>query len=187
MQLLITRSQKEIPYGRPVFSLSTRFELMPIEAELIAHYKLENALLTESSESEQKKTKMRAHWYALVTAAIAFVLIMLFQVGSTPYSADPETIFTNLMISGSIYCFAFYFFYHQFREEIMVRDLIQGRFFFAYSVAELMAKEEEIRKMASAFRHLLEAMKTWDSTEVVSIDPGEASHARLVIDRSATA
>ncbi len=70
--------------------------------------------------------------------------------------------------------------YHQFREEVRVSDILDGRHFFCRSVVKLMAKEQEVAEMAHAFRHLLEAMKNWGGREIIELEPYKEPALRMI-------
>lgn len=70
--------------------------------------------------------------------------------------------------------------YDSIREQIRVRDILDGRFFKCKSVVSLITKEQNIAEMANAFRHLLEAMKNWGGREIIELEPYKEPVLRLI-------
>lgn len=70
--------------------------------------------------------------------------------------------------------------YHQFREQVRVSDILDGRHFICRSVVKLILKEQEVAEMAHAFRHLLEAMKNWGGREIIELEPYKQPALRML-------
>jgi tetratricopeptide (TPR) repeat protein len=160
MQLLIQRGQRKIIV--PIFDLWAKFELNPEEETLIAKYHVRQHILVEGKPLQR--------WVAAIFGIIIAGL----------FAASMQHLFDNQIISFFVWGVGSFLLYHQFREEIRVRDILDGRHFACRSVVKLMDKEQEVAEMAHAFRHLLEAMKNWGGREIIELKPYEAPALRLL-------
>jgi tetratricopeptide (TPR) repeat protein len=86
----------------------------------------------------------------------------------------------NSIILLSVFAVGSFVIYQNIREQIRVRDILNGRFFACKSVVALIAKEQNIAEMANAFRHLLEAMKNWGGREIIELEPYKEPVLRLI-------
>ena len=161
MQLLIQRGQGRILI-LPIFDLWAKFELDLEEQALITKYHVRKHILVEGKPLQ----RWRAAIFGIIIAGVIAAIIHNF-LGILPI--------TLLIFVGSAYLL-----YHQFREEIRVSDILAGRHFTCRSVVKLMATEQEVAEMAHAFRHLLEAMKTWGGRGIIELEPYKEPVLRLV-------
>ncbi len=76
-----------------------------------------------------------------------------------------------------------YWYLHEKRETIFVRDLLHGRHFTCDSVVELARKEAWLSVVVSFLRQVMESAKHWDGTEHITIEALPKDEARQVILR----
>ncbi len=158
MNLLLSRGQAQGATGRPVFNLWAKAELLPEEEALLAKYRdVRNAVLLDGDAT--RALKLAAYIALPLAAAVALFVLANVSAGTAAV--------TFLFAFG----LAAYLIYEQLREQVYIRDLLNGRAFKCRSVTELMEKEEIIKGMAVNFRQLLEDMKDWGGKEVVAIAP----------------
>jgi hypothetical protein len=126
------------------------------ESLLIAKYMLRNVTLTAGNTLRDLKRSLFATvpFSLLVTA-----LLMYTKVG------------LNLIVFVITLLLSTFVLYHQIREAVRVDDLLQGREFKARSLIDLLLKEQQIRKMSTAFEIVLDQARTWDKPEVVELKP----------------
>jgi hypothetical protein len=161
MQLLIQRGQRKILI-LPVFDLWAKFELNPEEEALIDKYHVRQHILVEGKPMQRWR------------AAILGILIAGLPAAITQH------LFGIPWISFLVWGSGAFLLYHQFREEIRVSDILDGRHFACRSVVRLMLMEKEVAEMAHAFRHLLESMKNWGGREIIELEPYKAPVLRLI-------
>ena len=166
MQLLIQRGQgKTILLRLPNFKLWAKFELTPEEAALINKYQVHDHILVEGIPGQLRKAM-------IISGVLGFFVYGLFA---------PQAGFGDaILILFSVFAVGSFVIYHNIREQIRVRDILNGRFFACKSVVSLMAKEQNIAEMANAFRHLLEAMKNWGGREIIELEPYKEPVLRLI-------
>jgi Tfp pilus assembly protein PilF len=163
MQLLIQRGQRKIPIlPRPIFDLWAKFELNLEEEALIDKYRVRKHILVEGKPLQRWFAAGRGIIIAGVIAAVIHNYIGI-------------QLLTLLVFIGLAYSL-----YHQFREQIRVSDILDGRHFTCRSVVKLMMQEQEVTEMANAFRHLLEAMKNWGGREIIELAPYKEPALRLI-------
>jgi tetratricopeptide (TPR) repeat protein len=161
MQLLIQRGQRKIII-LPIFDLWAKFELNLEEEALIDKYRVRKHILVEGKPLQR--------WKAAI-----FGIIIAGVIAAIVHNFLGAQLITLLVFVGSAFLL-----YHQFREEIRVSDILDGRHFACRSVVKLMAQEQEVTEMAHAFRHLLEAMKNWGGREIIELAPYKAPALRLI-------
>ncbi|MDQ3960186.1 MAG: hypothetical protein M3255_07895 [Pseudomonadota bacterium] len=163
MQLLIQRGQRKIPIlPRPIFDLWAKFEVNLEEEALIDKYHVRKHILVEGKPLQR--------WFAAILG-----IIIAGVIAAIVHSYIGIQLITLLVFVGSAFLL-----YQQFREEVRVSDILDGRHFACRSVVKLMAQEEEVTEMANAFRHLLEAMKNWGGREIIELAPYKAPALRLI-------
>jgi hypothetical protein len=174
MELLFRRGQSDDSWRRPKFDLWAKFEITPVEEDLILKYRVRNAIL---SEGDMRRDLFRALRYAALATAAVVLFAMI------------TGMFPSVVLGLGIlaYPVSTFIIYHQIREEIRVSDILDGRPFACRSVVTLMEKEETVKRMAVAFRHLLEALKNWGGSEIVEITPERPPTLKLVEPRDAAA
>jgi len=166
MQLLIQRGQgKTIVLRRPNFRLWAKFELNPEEAALINKYQVHDHILVEGIPGQLRK------------AMIISGMLGMFAWGLIAPKARFEE---GIQIAILVFVIGSLVIYDSIREQIRVRDILDGRFFKCKSVVSLMTKEQNIAEMAHAFRHLLEAMKNWGGREIIQLEPYKEPVLRLI-------
>jgi hypothetical protein len=159
--LLIQRGQRKIIIF-PIFDLWAKFELTLEEEALIDKYRVRKHILVEGKPLQR--------WKAAI-----FGIIIAGVIAAIVHNFLGAQLITLLVFVGSAFLL-----YHQFREEIRVSDILDGRHFACRSVVKLMAQEQEVTEMAHAFRHLLEAMKNWGGREIIELEPYKEPALRLI-------
>ncbi len=74
-----------------------------------------------------------------------------------------------------------YFYFHQKRETIFVKDLMHGRYFTCDSIIELARKEAWLGVVTSFLRQVMESAKQWDGAETLDIEALPKDEAKLVM------
>ena len=74
-----------------------------------------------------------------------------------------------------------YFYFHQMRETIFVKDIMHGRYFTCRSVIELAQKEAELERIVKILRQVMEAAKHWDGTETIEVPVLDKDAAKQLI------
>jgi hypothetical protein len=174
MELLFRRGQSDDALGRPKFDLWAKFEITPAEEDLIHKYRMRRAIL---AVGDPRRDFFRALRYAVLLT----IAVVIFCEATQMYPHIIALFTVSAFVGGT------YIIYQQIREEIRVSDILDGRPFACRSVVTLMEKEETVKHMAVAFRHLLEAMKNWGGTEIVEITPEHPPTLKLVEPRDAAA
>ena len=177
MQLLFKRSLRTgaVNVNSMRFVLWVKFDIDADEERLIHKYKAEDAYLTIE---QSRRDFYRA-------------MIISFFVGA--FLGSIITGITNMgMLGGSLYFIGIFaastwIIYEQLREAIRISDLLNGRNFKSRSLALLMRRERRMVGYAVAFTKLLEAMRTWEGTEIIQIGPEHEPALRLVTDTYAPA
>jgi hypothetical protein len=164
MQLLIHRGQRD-SYPSPVFQLWAKFELREDENALITKYKVSKTVLVEGDTWRDIK---KATMYSCALSLIGYVLISI----STVRMPLIELILAIPLLTWAIF--------KRIREKIIVQDILDGRNFTCNSIGILMEKEKTITDMAVMFRQFLEAMKNWESREVIDIEPYAQPKLRVI-------
>jgi hypothetical protein len=164
MQLLIHRGQRD-SYPSPVFQLWAKFELREDENALITKYKVSKTVLVEGDTWRDIK---KATMYSCALSLIGYVLISI----STVRMPLIELILAIPLLTWAIF--------KRIREKIIVQDILDGRNFTCNSIGILMEKEKTITDMAVMFRQFLEAMKNWESRQVIDIEPYAQPKLRVI-------
>lgn len=160
MQLLIQRGQRIIIF--PFFDLWAKFELNNEEDALIAKYRVRKFILVQGKPLQRL-------FAAILGIIVAGVLAVIAQI-----YLGALLITILVFVGGAILL------YHQFREQVRVSDILDGRHFICRSVVKLILKEQEVAEMAHAFRHLLEAMKNWGGREIIELEPYKQPALRML-------
>jgi hypothetical protein len=109
----------------------------------------------------------------IIAVGVWVILFGLFATGMSTTGA-----FVVALIGGGG---AGYFYFHQKRETIYVKDLIHGRYFSCRSVIELARKEAWLSVVTSFLRQVMESAKHWDGTETFDVDALPKDEAKLVM------
>lgn len=168
MELLFKRQQTSGRAGRVNFKLWGKVELGEDEKAVVTRYRLDEAVMIAIVQP----TLIRN---ALIVGAGAFLVIVfiLTVVGA------PAAFIISVVGGGGVA----YWFFHEKRETIFVRDLLHGRNFTCNSVVELARKEAWLETVTAYLRQVMESAKNWDGTARISIEPLPKDEAREVILR----
>lgn len=168
MKLTFKRDQTSGKVGRVNFKLHAKIDPNSEEYDLIHKYKLADAVLIEGIQPELVRK-------CFILAAIVFVIAnivlrMMFWGNWT------------MALAAVIGLGVGYFWYHENRETIFVKDLIHGRYFKCPSVIELAKKEAWLKSTCSVLRQVMESAKNWgdsESFELEALSPEEAKYAMI--------
>lgn len=169
MELLFKRAQSSGKLGRVAFKLWAKLEPDEDEQALIKRYRFDEAVLIEAF---QPKLLRSSGLLGLGVGIVAYIVFSLM----VPVSV--ALLFALVAAAG-----AGYWYFHNNRETIFVRDLLHGRYFSCDSVVELARKEAWINTIVSFLRQVMESAKHWDGTERQTIEPLPKEEARQVILR----
>lgn len=167
MDLLFKRSQTSGKVGRVAFKLWGKLELTEDEQALVKRYRFDEAILIDALQPSLLRNA------GLLGIAAAIVIYILF---GAVLPATAVTVFALIAGIG-----AAYWYYHNNRETIFVRDLLHGRHFSCGTVIELARKEAWLTTISSYLRQVMESAKYWDGTEQHTIEPLPKDEARQVI------
>ena len=169
MELLFKRKQTSGKLTRVSFKLWGKVELDADEDEIVRRYRFDQAVLIEAIEPELAR---RATFVGFVVFALVFGFIYL--IGNTWMG------FLAGAIAGSV---SGYWYLHNNRETVFVKDLLHGRHFTCDSVVDLARKEAWLTLITEYLRQVMESAKHWDGTEYRHIRPLPKEEAREVIIR----
>jgi len=169
MDLLFKREQTSSRILKVTFKLWGKIEITEEEQALIKRYSLGDACLIEDF---QPKLLRNAALISLLAAAVAY-----FVLSFLPDALQRLVAF----IAGSA---AGYWFYHQKRETIFVKDLLHGRYFGCRSIIDLARKEAWLEDRVAVFRQVVESAKHWDGTETIGIPVLPKEEAKALIVRA---
>lgn len=165
MKLLFKREQATSKFGRALFKLWSKVEIDELEAEAVKKYSFDNKILIEVEQTTLIRNSALMGFLALVVVyAILWILGL-----------------TSALIAVLAGVAAGYFYYHQKRETIFVRDLMYGRYFTCRSVIELAQKEAELDRIVTILRQVMETAKHWDGTESVDIPVLDKDAAKQLV------
>lgn len=165
MDLLFKREQSNAAPGGVSFKLWGKIELDEDENSIVSKYKFDQAILIFADQPGLLRKSIFIGVGALVAA-----MVLLNQMGM---------IGALLALAAGIG--AGYWWYHQKRETIYVKDLLHGRHFNCDSVVELARKEAWLGTVVSFLRQVMESAKHWDGTERHTVEPLPKDEARQVI------
>jgi len=168
MQLLYNREQVSGARA-PKFKLMAKIELDEQEKAIVAHYRLDKAMLIERFEPVLMKFAAYAAGAGFASGFIFFLLIMGWR----------SALFMGLVCAGG----AGWYVWNKYRETIFVSDLIQGRHFQCRSVVELAKKEAYLSNIVIMLRQVMESARHWHGTQsepIAVLPPDEAK--RLIVE-----
>jgi hypothetical protein len=169
MELLFKREQTAGKLRRVNFKLWGKIELDQDEQEIVRRYRFDEAVLIDVLQPNLlRATMFVATAVFLVTAIIAYA-----------YWSIGTAFLVGILAGGG----AGYWYLHEKRETIFVRDLLHGRHFTCDSVVELARKEAWLSVVVSFLRQVMESAKHWDGTEHITIEALPKDEARQVILR----
>ncbi len=165
MELLFKREQSNAASGGVNFKLWGKIELDEDEKSIVSKYKFDQAILIFADQPGL----LRKSIFIGIGAMVA-TMVLLNQMGMM-----------GALISLAAGIGAGYWWYHQKRETIYVKDLLHGRHFNCDSVVELARKEAWLGTVVSFLRQVMESAKHWDGTERHTVEPLPKDEARQVI------
>ena len=165
MDLLFKREQSNATSGGVNFKLWGKIELDEDEKSIVSKYKFDQAILIFADQPGLLRKSIFIGAGALVAA-----MVLLYEMGVV-----------GALIALSAGIGAGYWWYHQKRETIYVKDLLHGRHFKCDSVIELARKEAWLGTIVSFLRQVMESAKHWDGTERHAVEPLPKEEARQVI------
>lgn len=167
MDLLFKREQTSGKVGRVAFKLWGKLELDEDEQALMKRYRFDEAVLIEAF---QPRLLRNAGMIAMAAATVVFAIVKMIASGGV-------ALLLAVIAAGG----AGYWFYHEKRETIFVRDLLHGRYFSCDTVIDLARKEAWLGYIVSFLRQVMESAKHWDGTERITIEALPKDEARQVI------
>ena len=165
MDLLFKREQSNAASGGVNFKLWGKIELDEDEKSIVSKYKFDQAILIFADQPGLLRKSIFIGLGAMVVA-----MVLLNQMGMM-----------GALIALAAGIGAGYWWYHQKRETIYVKDLLHGRHFNCDSVVELARKEAWLETVVSFLRQVMESAKHWDGTERHTVEPLPKDEARQVI------
>lgn len=165
MELLFKREQSSVKIGRVAFKLWAKTELDETETALVKRYRFDEAVLMSEDTPNLKRN---AALVGLIAAIGAYLLIDRFLPAS--FAA-----FMALIAWGA----AAFWWHHEKRETIFVRDLLHGRHFSCPSVIDLAKREVMLTNIVTGLRQEIETAKHWDGVErhLIPVLPKEEARA----------
>lgn len=169
MELLFKRQQTSGTANRVKFKLWGKVEFDEHEKAIVKRYRFDDAIMIAVIQPALIRN-------TLIVAACVFVVLQLILL--TTFSFTVAFAFSAIFGAG-----AGYWFFHEKRETIFVRDLIHGRHFICDSVVELARKEAWLETVSAYLRQVMESAKYWNGTARLPIEPLPKDEARRVILR----
>lgn len=177
MNLLLNRDQKSaalfslIPLrigSGVIFHLRAELELDDEENSLLKKYRFEKAPLVLSDPIEDLKQALRP---ALLLGVLSFIVFwFVFTFGA------------SIVLSVVVVLVMTVVYFRALREQIIVRDLLDGgRTFRCDSIVELIKKEAYIEGVCQYLRQVLESAKHWHDREKVDIPPLDKDLAKQLV------
>lgn len=191
MNLLFKRDQARVPIGSlfplrlggsVAFLLHAELEFSEEEMELVRHYYFQDAVLVESSFSEDlSKAWASARILGMTIACALFVGLWFLRtelnwsMGFQVYLAVAGLALAIIVLSLAITVIVTIINFFKFRKLITVSQLLHGgRTFECFTVAELIAKEQELLRLCGQLESTVQASKHWGGREVNPIPEGKA-------------
>lgn len=170
MNLLFKREQTARRVGGVQFKLWAKVELEDDEKSIISRYRFDQTVLIYLPSP------------GLLRAAIMIGLLAFLVVAVAANTALPTglALAVGVAAGGGVG----YWWFHEKRETLYVRDLMHGRHFTCPSVIDLAHKEEYLRQASGVLRQVMESAKHWDGTETIAIKPLPAEQAKLLMLRA---
>jgi len=166
MELLFKRAQSSSRLLKVSFKLWGKIDLDEEEQALVKRYSIGDACLIEDFQPKLIRNA------ALFGGCIGILVFLL--LGFMPDGAR------NLLMAISIVGSGFWF-YHQKRETIFVKDLLHGRHFSCRSIVDLAHKEAWLEERVAILRQVLESAKHWDGTETIAINALPKDEAKALM------
>ena len=169
MNILFRREQSSAKVGKPIFKLWCQIELDDNEQAIVKKYHFDQHGLVGEN---QKNLLRNSALLGLFAGLIAYIVLDII------FPSSLAQILGLLAAGGSGY-----WFFHNNRDLIYVRDLIHGRHFSCPTVIDLAKKEGELTNIVYAFRQVMESAKHWDGTQAIPIEALPVEEARELIRR----
>lgn len=175
MDLLFKREQTRGKASRSYYKLWAKLELTEEEQELIRRYGFSSAVLIDIVQPELLRKSALIGFAAFVIGypVINFILGSMFGL----YIGWMGSFMLPLLVGIGVA----YYYFHNNRETIYVKDLLHGRHFTCPSVVELARKEAGLETITGYFRQVLESAKHWDGAVKLSIQPLNREAAKRII------
>lgn len=167
MNILFKREQTTGKIGRVTFKLWSQIELDQNEQALLKRYRFDEAILIDAL---QPKLLRNSGLIGLLAGIVAYIIVDAIMPASI------AMLLALAAIGGTAY-----WWYHNNRETIFVRDLVHGRHFACKTVIDLAQKEAWLTSMVAFLRQVMESAKHWDGTETIPIIALPKEEARQVI------
>lgn len=167
MKLLLKRDQAQSWTGRALFKLWAKIELDELEQATIKKYRFDEKILIEV---EQLTLMRNAAIVGVLALIVAYALLWLIGLNYA---------FLAIVLGAA----GGYFYFHQMRETIFVRDLMHGRYFTCKSVIDLAKTELRLENVVKTLRQVMEAAKHWDGTEAIEVPVLDKDAAKELIQR----
>ena len=169
MNILFKREQTSGRVLKVMFKLWCKLELTETEQAVVKRYKFDNAILISEI---QPKLLRNSTLLGLFAGIVAFVVLdIIFPQSFAQFLA--------LLAAGG----AGYWYFHNNRETIYVKDLLHGRNFACDTVIDLVKQEGRLSDMSYLFRQVMESAKHWDDVQSSEIEVLSNDEAKLIIRR----
>lgn len=165
MKLLFKREQATGKFGQALFKLWGKIDLDDLEAEAVRKYSFDNKILIEVEQTTLIRSAAIMGFLALVAV---YAILWILGLASALIA----------LVAGVA---AGYFYFHQKRETIFVKDLMHGRYFTCRSVIELAQKEAKLDELVTVLRQVMETAKHWDGTESVDVPVLDKDAAKQLV------
>ena len=162
MQLLFEREQVSGARA-PKFKLKAKIDVDETEKAIIAHYRLDKAMLI--SKFEPFLMKLTAY-----AAGGSFLLALLMGYSLAGFGTG---VFLGLCAAGG----AGLYIWNKYRETIFVSNLLHGRYFECRSIVDLAKKEAYLNSIVVMLRQVMESARHWHGVQahdVPVLPPDEA-------------
>jgi hypothetical protein len=169
MELLLRRGQT----GRTrhvKFRLWAKTLLDETEQQIMYRYRIDEARIVEPSQPDLlRNAVIIGVVVALVAASIIMNVMRVQWMG---------------VLGAPVGAFAGFLFYDRYREHLLMRDLLHGRYFTCKSIVDLARKEAWVEDAVGILRQVMETAKFWDDVEVVPVEVLSKEAAKFVARRS---
>lgn len=168
MQLLFKREQTRGKLAKVAFKLWGKLELDENELALVKRYRFDEALLIFQPTPGLLRRSI------IIGVVVGFIAAWIVTMVTM---AAPAGILGGLVFGG----LAGYFWYHNKRETIFVKDLLHGRHFTCQSIVLLAKQEAFLTDAVAFFRQVMESAKHWDGAEAADVPVLPKDEARKFI------
>jgi len=169
MDLLFKREQSPGRFIRVQFELWGRIVLDAEEDALMKRYRFHDAILIAAIQPNLLKK----------TGGIFIGAFIVANAVVSSFTGMTMTVLLSLVAATG----AAYWYFNEKRETIMVKDLLNGRYFKCDSIVDLARKEAWLETVVAYLRQVMETAKHWDGTAKHKVEPLPKEEARQVILR----